>query len=338
MGVGKAIGDIDFKFLRTGLVTEYSAVGATPWRAKRCFHLRVVKRAFLKIDGATRIGGKTVSRMVGVSGIQAMKHALAHICLAVAIGIGQINQIRRLSHQHATIGKFKTGRIMQSVCKNGHFVGFAVAIGVFQHQQLVVHGLFRLPVRVGRPHSHPQPALGVPRHLHRIGEFWPGFFRGKQVHLQSLANSHLVDRAHTGEKFMLATFKLPRLVGNHRNEIGCIIAAHGFLATLSSSPNHLVAVGSHGVENFHLAIHDHAVGLSFHEPEISTPTIDGVTICRAVAVEPHEIFVEHGLADGFESLGRRFDGRAKQCPVDDIRQGGISIVREMNPINSEALL
>ena len=195
MGVGKTVGDIDFKFLRTGLVTEYPAVGATPWRAKRCFHLSVVKRAFLEVNGATRIGGKTVSRMVGVSGIQAMKHALAHVGFAVAIGIGQINQIRRLSHQHATIGKFKTGRIMQSVCKNGHFVGFAVTIGVFQHQQLVVHGLFGLPVRVGRPDRHPQPAFGIPSHLHRVGQFRPRFLGSKQVDFQTLSKSHFIDGA-----------------------------------------------------------------------------------------------------------------------------------------------
>ena len=137
---------------------------------------------------------------------------------------------------------------------------------------------------------------------------------------------------------MLATFKLARLVGDHGNKIGGSIAADCFFPSLRRGPYHLVAVGGHGVENFHLAIHDHAVGLPFHESEISTPTIDGVTICRAVAVEPHEIFVEHGLADGFESLGRRFDGRAKQRPVDDIGQGGISIIREMDPIDGEALL
>ena len=46
--------------------------------------------------------------------------------------------------------------------------GFAIFIGVFQNENFVIHGIFGLPVRVGWPNCHPQPALGIPSHLHRI--------------------------------------------------------------------------------------------------------------------------------------------------------------------------
>ena len=59
----------------------------------------------------------------------------------------------------------------------------------------------------------------------------------------------------------------------------------------------LVAVGGHHVEDFHLALHDLAVGLAVDELQVGPAAVDRVAVDGAIAVEPVEVLVEHGLAE-----------------------------------------
>ena len=68
---------------------------------------------------------------------------------------------------------------------------------------------------------------------------------------------------------------------------------------LGDGPDALVAVGGHHVEDFHLALHDLAVGLAVGELQIGAAAVDRVAVHRAVAVEPVEVLVEDGLAELF---------------------------------------
>ena len=88
--------------------------------------------------------------------------------------------------------------------KTVDLVGLAVAVGVFEDQELVVHLLLGLPVRVARPDGDPEPALGVERHLHRLGQLGKFLFGGEQVDFHALGDLHLRDGFFAAEEDVLA--------------------------------------------------------------------------------------------------------------------------------------
>ena len=118
---------------------------------------------------------------------------LADVGLVVAVGVLEEHQVGRLRQQDAAIDELEPGRAVQAVGEDGLLVGLAVAVGVLEDQELVVHLLLGLPVRVARPDRHPEPALGVERHLHRLGQVGELLLRGEQVDLHPLGDGHLGD-------------------------------------------------------------------------------------------------------------------------------------------------
>src|SRR5262249_17799126 len=85
------------------------------------------------------------------------------------------------------------------------------------------------------------------------------------------------------------------------------VGASAFRArALGHAPDAPVPVGGHDVEDFHLALHDHAVGLVLHEPKVGPSPVDRVAVHRAVTVEPAKVLVEDGPAQVFEGAGVPF--------------------------------
>ena len=76
-------------------------------------------------------------RMMGVIGRQSIENINDFVGLVVSIGVLQMNDPWFVHHQHATVVKFESGGANQLVIKCRAFVGFAIAIGVFQNQQTV---------------------------------------------------------------------------------------------------------------------------------------------------------------------------------------------------------
>ena len=132
------------------------------------FNLGVVKSPLLEVNRTATIGDKTVGCVVSIGRVKAMENPFPHVRLAIAIGIFQIHQVWCLGDNHSSIVKIESRWVVQIIGKNRQLVGFAIFIGVFQNENFVIHGIFGLPVRVGWPNCHPQPALGIPSHLHRI--------------------------------------------------------------------------------------------------------------------------------------------------------------------------
>ena len=128
----------------------------------------------------------------------------SHVGLVVAVGVLQEHQVGSLSDEHAAVGEFKAGRTVQVAGEDGPLVGLAVAVRVFEDQELVVHLLLGLPVRIGRPAGDPEAAPGIERHLHRLGQLRKLLLGREQVDLQVLANGHLADRFLAAQKEMLA--------------------------------------------------------------------------------------------------------------------------------------
>ena len=247
------------------------------------------------------------------------EHALADVGLVVAVGVLEEHQVGRLGDQDAAVGELEAGRAVQAVGEDGPLVGLAVAVGVLEDQELVVHLLLGLPVRIGRPDGDPEPALGVERHLHRLGQFGELLLRGEQVDLHALGDGHLADRLLAVEEDVLAVGPGAGLVGLDGDERRRVRVVDHQVLALSDGPDPLVAVGGHDVEDFHLALGDHAVGLAADEPQVGPAAVDRVAVDRAVAVEPVEVLVEDGLADLLQ-CSRRVRARSwpGQSRVDDL--------------------
>ena len=67
-----------------------------------------------------------------------------------------------------------------------HLVGLAGALGVFEDQDAVADRAGRRALGVVLPGGNPQPALGVPGHLHGLDQFGELLLAGEQIHLAVL--------------------------------------------------------------------------------------------------------------------------------------------------------
>ena len=100
---------------------------------------------------------------------------------------------------------------------------------------------------------------------------------------------------------MLAVGPGARLVGLDRDERRRVRVVDRQVLALGDGPDPLVAVGGHHVEDFHLALGDHAVGLAVGEAQVGAAAEDRVAVDRPIAVEPVEVLVEDGLAELVEA-------------------------------------
>ena len=110
--------------------------------------------------------------MVRVVRGPAIPEVLDLVGLVVAVGVLQ-EQNPRLAHdEHAAVPELEARGAVELVVERGALVGFAVAVGVFEDEQLVVgRRVAGLPLRVVRHARDPEPALVVEVHLHGFGQF-----------------------------------------------------------------------------------------------------------------------------------------------------------------------
>ena len=150
-------------------------------------------------------------------------------------------------------------------------------------------------------------------------------------------DGHLLDRLFAAaQEEVLAAGQGAGLVGLDGDE-GREVAVVGLgLLALGGGPHGLVAVGGHLVEDFHLALHDHAVGLTAHELQIGTGAEDGVAVHGAVAVVPVEAALQDRLPQLFHLLGVARDGLlTEQGAVDHPGQQFIAVVREVHAVDCQ---
>ena len=103
--------------------------------------------------------------------------------LAVAVGVLQVQESRCCWRRRRRRRRGTTPVGMSSPsAKTVRLVGLAVAVRVFEDDDLVVRLLPGLDLRIDLAAGHPQPALRVPVHLDRLGEQRIG---GEEVDLEA---------------------------------------------------------------------------------------------------------------------------------------------------------
>ena len=67
------------------------------------------------------------------------------------------------------------------VCEGRAFVGFAIAVGVFENHDFIIGLLTGIDVRIRRRAGNPHAAFGIPTHLDGTRDLGELFFAGKEV-------------------------------------------------------------------------------------------------------------------------------------------------------------
>ena len=232
--------------LRARLEAKPAAV-LLPHRTVGRFDLRVMKDRLAKDQIAVGRPGEIVQRVMRVLGAEARQHDAMHVRLVVAVGVLQEREVRLLGDIHAAVTELERQRDVQVVGEHGRFVGPAVAVGVFENDQLVVRLVAGIDVRIRRRATDPQPAARIPTHLNRIGDVGKLFFAGEQVHLESridLERLEFIGRAHP---FVGAAALQSQ---RQRRDVGVNRFGSNLLA-LRDIPDVPIAVGDHDVEVAH---------------------------------------------------------------------------------------
>ncbi len=128
---------------------------------------------------------KRVQNVVRVLGAEARQHDAADVGLAVAVGVLEVQQFGAVGHVDAAVARLDAGGNQQTVGKDGGLLGAAVAVGVVEHQNLIVRFLARLDLRINLAAGDPQPALSVEIDVDRLGQQRIG---GVQVDLEAVGD------------------------------------------------------------------------------------------------------------------------------------------------------
>jgi len=95
-----------------------------------------------------------------------------------------VHQLGAVGHVGAAVARLDAGGDQQTRREDRGLFGGAVAVGVFEHQDLVVDFLPRLDVRVDLVAGDPQAPLGIEIDVDRLGQQRIG---GIEIHLQAFA-------------------------------------------------------------------------------------------------------------------------------------------------------
>jgi hypothetical protein len=115
-------------------------------------------------------------------------------------------------------------------------------------------------------------------------------------------NRHLLNGFSRSEKLVAAFFELPRFVGFDFERLGKIAVVWLDVFTLSSRPDHSIAVGRHDFEDLQFSLHHVEVGLSVDKLQTGTPAENAVAVGGSIDVMPDVVLGEDGVANGFELL------------------------------------
>ena len=73
-----------------------------------------------------------------------------------------------MANEESTVPEFEAGWNMKPVCKDFAFVSFAIAIGIFEDEDFIIHFFFGFPMWIRRHDRNPKAPLGIKSHLYRL--------------------------------------------------------------------------------------------------------------------------------------------------------------------------
>ena len=155
-------------------------------RAPRRLHGGAHRDALEHIEETARAGLEGTHGVVRVLGGPAVEHVHHLIGLVIAVGVLQPEHPRLIDHEHAAGEELEAGRAVKRVAEDGALIGHAVGVGILQNHELVSRlGVARLPLRIAGHRRDPEPALGIKRQLHGVGDLREAALVGKEFDLEA---------------------------------------------------------------------------------------------------------------------------------------------------------
>ena len=136
---------------------------------------------------------------------------------------------------------------------------------------------------------------------------------------------------------MLASGKRAGLVGDNFKEgrgVRIIIGNH---FAVGSSTDFLITISSDLIEDLHFPCHHHSVGLACNETKIRTPTINGIPIYSAIAIEPMKILLKHRSTQLIQKDWVFLNIILKELLLNDLSNQLITKLVQMDTINRKGL-
>ena len=114
-----------------------------------------------------------------VAGSKASQNRATGIRLTIPIRVREVKKVVTLANVSAAITDCETGRHVQAAGENRLFIGTAVAVGVFEDDQLIVRIIGGDDLWVCQGGEHPQPPCWIPVHANGVGD--PVGFVGEKI-------------------------------------------------------------------------------------------------------------------------------------------------------------
>ena len=122
---------------------------------------------------------------MGIPSPEASQQDVPLIRFVVPVGIDKMHEVAALADIDSSVTESKTGWHVKVVGEDGRFIGTAIAIAVFENNQLVDCVVGRDDLRVGQCGQHPQSTRRIPVHTNRVG-YTVGFV-GEQISLVAIS-------------------------------------------------------------------------------------------------------------------------------------------------------
>ena len=340
MGIGEAVGDVGLEAPGERFVTVEGAVDVAHG-AERGLDLCAVENAVAENDRAARFIDEGVGGVVGVGGVETHEDAFTRISFAITVGIANEPKIGGLHDEDAVLEKLESGGAIQAVEERGAFVGFAVAVGILEDNELVLDGGGGGELGRPGPDGDPEAALGVPGELEGFGEFGEFLFAGEDVGFETRREGHFGDGLFGAEELVGAVGVGAGFVGPERrhHRDGDQVDRAGVAG--GEGPGLAFVVGGDGVALGHFLHHDLGVGdfgliLDGLVGDFGAVAVDVVAVDGAVAGMPPGVFLGD---EGAEFLGRGGveggRGRAEEGLEDFGGEGGVAGFAEVNAVDGE---
>ena len=288
--VGEAVGHVAGQLVGLGFEAVDGAVGVAEHAIER-LDLGAVEHAVGEVDRASRFVADGVRLVVRVGGVHAGEQAFLPVGLAVAVGVADVPDVRRLDEDDAVLVKLEAGRAVEAVEEGRRLEDLAGLRVEIEDDELVEDLGGRGGLGVARPAGDPEAALGVEVHLHRVDELGDDRLVGDELDLHAFRGGEvleLFDAAEVRDGFLA--------VRGHRDLGLEVVVLHFDRLALGGGPDALVMVGGLEVAVGELGAEHRGVVDAFVF-DAGALAEDVELVDRAVAVVPLGALLVHLGAD-----------------------------------------
>ena len=295
--------------------------------------------AALPVDGAIGAVDEVIGGVMGIGGVDSLEEDDADIGDVIAVGVFEEEDIGLGGDDDAPVPEFEAEGVLD-FREFGGFVGDAVLIGIGKDEEAIVHGFEGFPFGVSVPASGPEAAFGIDLELDGVRQVGEAGFIGEEIEFEAVGNFYFGDGVLAGEvvgvSFFLGigAFAFSADIGDNLDGWRDIGIGEGEGLVGGGRPDFGVAVGGHDIEHFEFVLEDLGVGLAVDEFEARATAPDVIAVGGAVAVMPVHVFIDDGLAEGFEGWGGG-DGLAGEGGGDDFADLAIAFGEGVDAVEGE---